>query len=118
VYLDGKKKFYIAGPMTGLPDFNFDAFDEAAAKLRSLGLTVANPAEIDHGETLETRGKTKPYKNYLAAAIVMMIHCTDIVLLPGWAKSKGARYELDLAITCGHGVYYYLRQEPWIMEIK
>ena len=38
-------RVYIAGPMTGLPDFNYPAFNAAAAKLRALGLEVLNPAE-------------------------------------------------------------------------
>lgn len=40
-------RIYIAGPMTGLPDFNFPAFNDMAAILRGLGYHVENPAE--HG---------------------------------------------------------------------
>ena len=34
---------YLAGPMTGIAEFNFPAFDAAAAKLRDLGYVVFNP---------------------------------------------------------------------------
>jgi hypothetical protein len=36
---------YIAGPMTGLPEFNFPAFHAAAASLRARGFEVENPAQ-------------------------------------------------------------------------
>ncbi|MBF3131496.1 DUF4406 domain-containing protein, partial [Pseudomonas aeruginosa] len=42
------QRIYLAGPMTGLPEHNFPAFHAEAARLRSLGYQVENPAE--HGE--------------------------------------------------------------------
>lgn len=42
-----KKRVYVAGPMTGLKDFNYPAFNAAADALRALGYQVENPA--DHG---------------------------------------------------------------------
>lgn len=41
------KRIYLAGPMTGLPEFNYPAFHAEAARLRGLGYQVENPA--DHG---------------------------------------------------------------------
>lgn len=35
---------YIAGPMTGLPDYNYDAFHAAQAELHRAGFVVMNPA--------------------------------------------------------------------------
>ncbi|WP_259331943.1 DUF4406 domain-containing protein [Pseudomonas sp. GW101-3H06] len=42
-----KNRVYVAGPMTGLMDFNYPAFNAAADQLRALGYEVENPA--DHG---------------------------------------------------------------------
>ena len=39
------KRIYLAGPMSGLPDFNYPAFHAAAAVLRAQGHYVENPAE-------------------------------------------------------------------------
>lgn len=38
-------RIYLAGPMSGYPNFNFAAFDFAARKLRDLGFGVFSPAE-------------------------------------------------------------------------
>lgn len=35
----------LAGPMTGFEDFNFPAFNAMAARLRSRGFVVENPAD-------------------------------------------------------------------------
>ena len=40
--------FYICGPMRGIPQFNFPAFDEAAELARAQGLIIINPAEITY----------------------------------------------------------------------
>ena len=48
-----KKRLYVAGPMRGIKDFNFPAFDEAATFLRNAGYEVCNPADRDrekHGD--------------------------------------------------------------------
>ena len=44
-------KIYIAGPMRGLPDFNYPKFNDYAETHRAIGWDVANPVEIgaDYG---------------------------------------------------------------------
>ncbi|MHB1846903.1 MAG: DUF4406 domain-containing protein, partial [Deltaproteobacteria bacterium] len=37
----------MAGPMRGLPDYNFSAFDAARDFLAGLGHDVVSPADID-----------------------------------------------------------------------
>jgi hypothetical protein len=39
------KRIYIAGKMSGLPDFGYPAFNTEAARLRAMGHHVENPAE-------------------------------------------------------------------------
>jgi hypothetical protein len=81
---------YISGPMTGLPEFNFPAFNAAAAQLRSLGYEVINPAEFGEGE-----GKT--WTDYMRKDIKALMDCTHVAVLPGWENSNGARLEVYLA---------------------
>lgn len=84
-------RLYIAGPMSGLPDFNFPAFHEAAARLRDLGHDVINPAENDHGDT------SKPWSYYMRQDIAYVLKVEAIAVLPGWQKSKGATLEVTIA---------------------
>ena len=39
------RRIYVAGPMTGLPELNYPAFNAAADRLRARGWHVENPAE-------------------------------------------------------------------------
>lgn len=99
------KRIYIAGPMSGLPLSNYPAFHEAAARLRSEGHHVENPAENNVPEG-------SPWETYMRAAIAQLIRCDAIVMLPGWSKSRGAQIEHDLAVTLGMTVSAYGRVLP------
>jgi hypothetical protein len=90
-----KKRIYIAGPMTGLSDSNYPAFNNEAQRLRALGYHVENPAE-------NPEPPCKSWVGYMRMAIAQLATCDCVALLPGWEKSKGARLEhrlgLDLSL--------------------
>lgn len=102
-----KRKVYLAGPMTGKPQFNIPQFDAAAADLRGTGLDVISPAELDDPviraismaspdgaiATLNTHGQT--WGDFLARDIKLIADggIEAIYVLPGWEKSRGARLE-------------------------
>lgn len=90
-------KVYISGPMTGKPDFNRDAFNEAEAKLREKGLDVFNPASICIPNA--------EWSDYMRRDIKAMMDCGVIVVLPEWFTSQGARIEVELALQLGVEVY-------------
>ena len=100
-----RRKVYIAGPMTGLPDFNFPAFHEAAARLRAMGHEVVSPAEL-HEDT------DKPWEFYMRAAIKALMDCTAVYALNGSSASKGASIELQLARNLGMPVSYETTYRP------
>jgi hypothetical protein len=55
------KNVYLAGPMRGIPQFNFPAFMAAAKQLQKEGYHVFNPADRDikeHGSKMATSNKT------------------------------------------------------------
>ncbi len=83
-------RIYIAGPMTGLPEFNFPEFVLVARILRSKGFEVFNPAEVE-----AINGY--PYEYYMRKDLTLLIQCDEIFLLKGWRKSKGARLEYRIA---------------------
>lgn len=89
-------KYYVAGPMRGLPDRNFPAFRSATLLLRSLGHEVFDPSELeDINEPLQ------PLSHYLRKDFRAICDCEEIVLLPGWEKSEGVRCELQIAEYLG-----------------
>lgn len=107
-------KVYVAGPMRGIKDFNFPAFDAAADELRADGHEVFNPADRDravHGADVnksETGDLSDPavvasgFDLRAALGADMEWICRDadaIYLLPGWSNSKGATAERATALA-------------------
>ena len=90
-------RIYIAGPMTGLPQFNIPAFTAKAAELRAQGHHVTNPAENGLPDDA-------PWAEHMRADIRDMMDCDAIHMLPGWAASKGARLEHHVATWLGFKV--------------
>lgn len=85
-------KVYIAGPMTGIPDFNRQAFRTAAQILREMDLEVVCPADFAQ------RGG---WEDLMKHAIPQMLSCDRVVLLGEWEKSRGARLEAFIARELG-----------------
>ncbi len=85
-------KVYIAGPMTGLPQFNRPAFHQAALNLSFEHHVPLNPAILPDGLT---------EADYMAVGITMLQRADAIFLLTGWQCSSGARAEHALALKLG-----------------
>lgn len=107
-------KVYLAGPMSGLPYFNFPAFHRAAADLRARGHHVFNPAETDNesvkvnAEGDETKSEGFCRRRALKEDLSWICdHAEAIALLPGWENSTGAQAELALAKALSLKVFDY-----------
>lgn len=97
-------RFYLAGPMTGLPERNYPAFDEAARWLRANGNEVMNPAEweaLNNNGVFNIRLAFADYTRYICR------EADAVVALPGWENSPGATAEVALARAIGKPVFYY-----------
>ena len=107
---------YVCGPMTGLPDFNFPAFFDAASALRSLGHGVENPADND-GPTCATslagalaaKEAGATWADYMRRDLPRIAKCDAVVVLPGWQRSRGASLEVDIATRLGMPIMCILR---------
>lgn len=82
---------YIAGPMTGMPDFNYPAFFAAEKRLQAAGFGTLNPARAEGREYCRT------WLDYMRAGIRDVAACDGIALLPGWQDSRGAALEAHVA---------------------
>lgn len=99
---------YIAGPMTGYPRYNFDAFDKAANILRDEGWIVTNPAEMSRGLGInpdkEQNIDTKLMNHIIYCDVMAIFEVSTVFLLPGWENSTGANAEVALAKWLGKKV--------------
>ena len=111
---------YIAGPMRGIRDNNWPAFDDAAARFRNKGWKVYNPAQMDRddgwtpvseldGHGCPSRTKRSVLKRDLR---VIIDDCTAIAMLPGWSKSDGARAEVAVAEFLGLDMLDAMTMKP------
>jgi len=93
---------YIAGPMTGYPEFNYPAFAYAATALRAQGVKVISPHELhDNGIAPASYNNERTYEWYLRAGLKALLECNEVVLLPGWEESRGACLERHVAEALG-----------------
>ena len=92
-----KAVVFIAGPMTGYPNFNRDEFNTEARILEEHGFSVLNPATLPEG---------LQHEQYMDITLDMLAQADAIFLLDGWEKSKGALRECGEASRLGLLVIY------------
>ena len=108
-----KKSIYVAGPMTGLPEWNFPAFYAAEERLQKKGWNVINPARNDEGEGFDRHKSMEEqdsfqwdYADLLLNDLDYISGADSIYLLRGWEHSKGARAECAFASALGKEIIY------------
>jgi hypothetical protein len=102
-------RVYLSGPMTGIPDNNFPAFREWAARLRADGYDVVSPAEIEEAGSWEM---------CLRKDMRELPTCDAIALMPGWERSKGAHLELHVAHRLGMEVMHLPLQFDLVAHLR
>lgn len=111
--IEKRLTWYIAGPMSGRPQFNVPMFDRIAAALRADGYTVISPAELDSpemrrlclasttGDYADLKSAGESWPEVLARDVKLIGDKVDgIIVLPGWEKSRGARLECFVGLLC------------------
>lgn len=86
------KVAYIAGPMTGIKDYNKPQFNFAEKSLKELGFTVLNPASMPLGLS---------QAQYMDICFAMIRSSTHIYMLYKWEESLGAKAEYAYAKKLG-----------------
>lgn len=112
------KSYYLAGPMTGYPQFNIPLFECVTAELRAAGYTIVSPVELDSTivrevalasadgalENNQIAGET--WGEILARDVRLVADKVDgVIVLPRWNYSRGARLEVFVALLCSKPIY-------------
>lgn len=94
---------YLAGPMTGYPEWNFPAFREAAEELRRRGVHVWSPAERDlaAGFDPDSDGSDFDLEEALREDLQAVLASAAVVVLPGFERSAGTLVEIVTAEAAG-----------------
>lgn len=108
-----QKTYYLAGKMSGIPQFNVPEFFRVAALLRQQGYKVINPAELDSeqcrlaalrsltGEKTDLP-KDETWGEIMGRDITSVIDDVDgVALFENWVDSPGARLECFTAYLLG-----------------
>jgi hypothetical protein len=86
-----KKKIYIAGKVTGLPQQEVvDKFAKAQKDIEAMGFEVINPIEV-------VKDFDMPWNKAMRMCIAGLTECDAIALLPDWSNSKGAIFEYEIS---------------------
>lgn len=105
------RRIYLAGPMQGIPEFNFPLFHAVTWALRRAGHEVFCPAENDltqqagttdsrTGSLAEAKAKGFSLREALADDTrYICLRANTVVILPDWEKSNGVQAEQRLAVA-------------------
>ena len=91
-------KVYISGAMSGYPDWNKPAFHAMADALIRAGHVPLNPADT-------SLPSCAGWEEYMRADIRLLMDADAIVLLHGWAQSRGACLECTIARELGFKIF-------------
>lgn len=102
-----QKTIYIAGPMSGLPEFNHPAFFEAEARLAFAhkGARIINPARNDIG-SWDGMSKEQIWQAFIRISVKQIAESDMIYMLEDWQLSEGATIEHSLAAILGLATAY------------
>lgn len=92
---------YISGKITGQDlEEARRKFQNEANRLKRMGLDPMNPMEYVE----EEEGKT--WEEYMKEALTLLLMSDEIIMLPDWTQSRGAKIEHALAKTLKYKIRY------------
>jgi hypothetical protein len=115
-----KRRVYISGPMRGIKDHNFPAFDRARDLAMSMGFDPISPADMDRADDgkLPETAEAETIRKYARRDVDALLslrpeHGDAIALLPFWFDSVGAMAEVALARWLGLTPLWANTMEPY-----
>lgn len=118
------KPLYLAGPMTGIPQFNFPEFHRVAAILRDeYQFQIVSPAEQD-SPAVQAAAMASPdgkldandavagetWGDILSKDVKLVADkIGGIIFLPGWEKSRGATLEATVGLLSNDATFKFYR---------
>lgn len=129
--LSTSKRYYLAGPMSGIPQFNFPLFYAVTAELRASGYDIVSPAELDDQEdagcamaspdgdpTNRVHMASKTWADYLARDVKLIAdEVQGIIFLPHWCRSRGAKLEAFVGLLQGPGFEFHYFSEGEVTPV-
>ena len=123
--------WYLAGPMSWIPQFNVPLFHSVSADLRGKGYTIISPAEKDSpkmqaaalaspdGDLSKLEKDTNETWGQVLGKDVELVadHVGGIVFLPNWWNSSGAKLEAFVGLLKGKKFAYYQPKGVWDVNI-
>lgn len=91
---------YISGPISGIAYGNKPAFEAAQRRLRKRYPDPSILSPYNNGLPAESS-----WEEHMRADIAMLMQATHVCMLAGWAESRGAKIEYDLAHALGMNVF-------------
>lgn len=104
---------YLAGKMTGVPNYGYEAFTEAKYRLRDMGHWVLTPFDATNSVWIRHFGRDfNPFLDKCDYGSKLLHDCWQedvrvllwsecVALLDGWETSKGSRLEVQTALLFG-----------------
>lgn len=122
-------KWYLAGPMSGIPQFNFPTFQRACEYLRGDGLEIVSPHEEDSPEMQKLAWASPdgvPHQKDPSAGVeswgevlardvrLVADEIGGIIFLPHWWKSRGARLEAFTGLLTQKQFAFFNPERPFM----
>lgn len=99
--------YYLSGPMSGYENFNYPAFHTAKEFLELCGLSIESPHTNPWPQNHQNMSAETLWQHMMRLCVMQMESCDGIILLRGWAHSRGARIELDAMVKKSAPVYFF-----------
>lgn len=113
------ERAYLSGPMRGIPEYNYPAFNWAAKWLRDeVGAEVISPAEMDL-EGCDTSDPPSFFRRDISVLVELSKYPRPmIVLLDGWNKSEGSTIEVAVGQVLNIPIYKLIMDEEGFPQLS